>query len=337
VLSGAHDIPIAATYANGRAEAAWFDANLNGDLSDDAPAKLYPYPNPSGSRAFLVDVSWPAFLHKAKREIVWKLRIVLEPINTEVNSDSLPRFRWQQVYAMVADVTLEGRSHRGFLFDGNSDGIYSRDYGDGLFVDLDDDGRVVTDAMSQEFIPFAVPVQIGGILFEVTSVEPEGASLTLSELGWRKPVRRAVVGEPAPDFESSSIDGRRMKTAEYRGKPLAIYFWASWCGACNELAPDLRLLYEDYHPRGLEIFSISMDDSLALLSDFESRHREPWPVAYFGRRFWENPIARLYGASATSAIFLIDPNGILDGIYYDFDKVRPRLDAMLSDARARRD
>jgi thiol-disulfide isomerase/thioredoxin len=301
-----HDVAFAAAYVNGHPSQLWCDQNLNGDLTDDAPVRLYAYPGLPGARAGLVDLRWAAPSENGPIAIHWKVRIVLE---AQAPTASLPRYRQQMVYAMTGTLQVDGRNHRAFLYDGNSDGIYTKGFGDGFFVDLDDDGDVLVDPTTEEFMPFGVPAQLGGTLFLTEEIDTLGEHARIESKGGQEPLDRLRVGDPAPDFEFEALDGRTVKLSRYRGKPVLLYFWASWCGTCEERAPALRSLYDRFHGSGLEILSISFDHEREPMLAFVAKHREPWPVSYLGRRFWENPIGRLYGVSATGSAYLIDAKG----------------------------
>jgi len=71
----------------------------------------------------------------------------------------------------------------------------------------------------------------------------------------------ATVGKPAPEFELETLDGKKVKLSDYRGKAVLINFWATWCAPCKLEMPWLVDLHKQYNPQGLEVIGIAMDDS----------------------------------------------------------------------------
>ncbi|MBR2889444.1 MAG: TlpA family protein disulfide reductase [Oscillospiraceae bacterium] len=52
--------------------------------------------------------------------------------------------------------------------------------------------------------------------------------------------------QPAPDFTVYGSDGETHKLSDFRGKPVVLNFWASWCGPCKSEMPDFQEAYEKY-------------------------------------------------------------------------------------------
>ena len=181
-LATTHFIPFVVEYREGRPARAWVDRDRDGDLAGEQPLELAGYPGEPDARSFLVDVAGGGTAERLTR-------VVLEPLAAAAPASSGggpapgPRYRMQMVHAMVGTVSLEGKPHHAFLHDGNGDGSYTRDVADGLFVDRDDDGRVVVDQMSDEFGSFSVPFTMGSHRYEVAEVDVEGRRITLRDLG----------------------------------------------------------------------------------------------------------------------------------------------------------
>lgn len=51
---------------------------------------------------------------------------------------------------------------------------------------------------------------------------------------------------PAPDFAVYDADGNEYRLSDFRGKPVVLNFWASWCGPCKSEMPDFDEKYQQY-------------------------------------------------------------------------------------------
>jgi thiol-disulfide isomerase/thioredoxin len=86
--------------------------------------------------------------------------------------------------------------------------------------------------------------------------------------------------------ESAARDPRVIDTAgyqklieQYRGKPLLVTFWATWCEPCRDEYPMLNELAKEYAPRGLHVVGVNLDDDgdLILMRRFMARYRPVFP------------------------------------------------------------
>jgi peroxiredoxin len=88
-----------------------------------------------------------------------------------------------------------------------------------------------------------------------------------------------VRGLAAPNFELATLDGRRVKLSDYRGKAVLLNFWATWCSPCKVEMPWFVELQKKYGTDGLVILGIAMDDSDApKIAQFASEMGVNYPV-----------------------------------------------------------
>src|SRR2546428_9568537 len=67
------------------------------------------------------------------------------------------------------------------------------------------------------------------------------------------------IGHLAPDFVLTSLDGREVRLADYRGHVVFLNCWATWCGPCKVEMPAIERLYREYRRQGFTILAGSTD------------------------------------------------------------------------------
>jgi peroxiredoxin len=65
-------------------------------------------------------------------------------------------------------------------------------------------------------------------------------------------------GQVSPDFTLDDAQGQALSLSSFRGQPVLMVFWASWCGHCQNEMPLLQNAYEKYGPQGLVILGVSV-------------------------------------------------------------------------------
>jgi len=125
--------------------------------------------------------------------------------------------------------------------------------------------------------------------------------------------------------------GDPVPITSYRGHPVLINFWATWCPPCRAELPELQHLYEKYGQRGLKVAAVNVDRSSAGVTAFVRNHNLTLPVF----RLDESALRRLRVSSIPMSV-LIDGSGRVVKVYrgygptmaHDLEK---RLDEMLAD------
>lgn len=68
-------------------------------------------------------------------------------------------------------------------------------------------------------------------------------------------------GKPAPAFTLRDLDGKKVSLADYRGRPVLVNFWATWCAPCKLEMPWFEQFRKQYAAQGFEILGIAEDDA----------------------------------------------------------------------------
>jgi thiol-disulfide isomerase/thioredoxin len=68
-------------------------------------------------------------------------------------------------------------------------------------------------------------------------------------------------GKPAPNFSLVDLStGKKVSLADFKGKPVVVNFWATWCGPCKLEMPWLQEFSQKYASQGLVMLGIATDD-----------------------------------------------------------------------------
>lgn len=99
----------------------------------------------------------------------------------------------------------------------------------------------------------------------------------------RKPGSMHLIGDvkgiPAPDFSLLTLDGKKVKLSDYRGKAVLLNFWATWCPPCKVEMPWFVDLQKQYGNDGLVVLGVAMDDSEpGTIAKFASEMGVNYPV-----------------------------------------------------------
>lgn len=146
--------------------------------------------------------------------------------------------------------------------------------------------------------------------------------LLAKEISKRK---SSAPGALAKSFTTTDIHGVPLSLANYKGKPVLLDFWASWCIPCRHSNPHLKELYAKYHDKGFDIIGVSDDDvdEAAWKKAVANDGIDIWRHVLRGRNINningseddENDISDKYGIHSLPTKILVDKNGVIVGRY----------------------
>ncbi|KAA5547893.1 TlpA disulfide reductase family protein [Adhaeribacter rhizoryzae] len=121
-------------------------------------------------------------------------------------------------------------------------------------------------------------------------------------------LRNVAVGQPAPDINLPTPDGKSVSLSSLRGKYVLVDFWASWCGPCRQENPNVVRMYNQYKDKGFEIFGVSLDESREKWLKAIDADKLTWPHVS-DLKGWESSAAKLYNIQAIPQTLLLDKEG----------------------------
>ncbi|HVO68640.1 MAG TPA: cytochrome c biogenesis protein/redoxin [Aggregatilineaceae bacterium] len=116
------------------------------------------------------------------------------------------------------------------------------------------------------------------------------------------------VGQRAPDFTAQLLDGQTVSLSGFRGHPVLLNFWATWCGPCREEMPDFQTVYDTYRADGFVVLAVNAMESKSDVAAFVQKLGITYPIALDE----SGTINRdLYARVGYPTSFLLDRNGVI--------------------------
>ena len=115
------------------------------------------------------------------------------------------------------------------------------------------------------------------------------------------------IGKPAPDFEVQGLDGTKYKLSDFRGRPVWIFFWASWCPPCRAENPDLEAAYTGAKDSDLVMVGIDIGEDPNTVKGYATRTGLTFPIGLD----LSTEIAATYRIAGIPTHYFVDRDGIL--------------------------
>jgi peroxiredoxin len=112
------------------------------------------------------------------------------------------------------------------------------------------------------------------------------------------------VGDPAPDFVLPGLDGGEFRLSDYRGRPVLINFWGTYCPPCVAEMPLIQQYYDMHREQGLVVLGVNENDPVVTARAFVRQLGLSFPILMDRDR-----VRKAYGVTAYPTTFFIDGRG----------------------------
>jgi thiol-disulfide isomerase/thioredoxin len=116
-------------------------------------------------------------------------------------------------------------------------------------------------------------------------------------------------GKAAPAFALTSLDGKKVSLADYKGRPVLVNFWATWCGPCKVEMPWFEEFRKQYAAQGFEILGLAddVDAGKDAIAKVATKAGVSYPIL-----LTDGKVQTAYGGlDVLPMSFYIDRNGVI--------------------------
>ena len=175
-------------------------------------------------------------------------------------------------------------------------------------------------AVRRWLYPLAVVVAIAGVIWWLEARDSGGVSSTGERYGPAElPVALVPVGAKveaaegalAPDFLLETLEGDETRLSDYRGQPVVLNFWATWCAPCRKEMPQFIAAYEAHRDEELVVIGLNLQESESIIRPFADDFGINFPVL-IDRDGEVGDAYRLLGLPGT---YFIGRDGVIESVF----------------------
>src|SRR3989338_233281 len=113
-----------------------------------------------------------------------------------------------------------------------------------------------------------------------------------------------TIGKTAPDFELETLEGKKAKLSDYRGKKVILNFWASWCPPCREEMPEFQRIYSENRDK-LVVVGVNLQESRENAEAFIEKLSITFPILLDPN----SQVKDMYNVFTQPVTYFIDESG----------------------------
>lgn len=140
----------------------------------------------------------------------------------------------------------------------------------------------------------------------------------------------STLGSPAPGFTLPDVGGKEVSLSSFKGNPVLLYFWASWCDSCRAHNSEILNISNKYKGKGLKTVSVSLDANKdAWVGAIKKDGLNGW-VNLGDLKYWNSPVVQQYNVESLPLFILIDKDGSIISRSLSTEGIDQRFELLLN-------
>ena len=284
----------------------YIDSNNDNDLTNDGDGSW----SSKSSRTFNTEAEIQLQYRNLEQVFSYKIKCYKLATAAPVKGkDSVLCYRWNNKSGIIS---WDNQEYKIALADENTDGLFNDLNNVALSIDRDQDGKLNGSTSSAEGYKGNQLFEFGGISWQIDSINESGTKMILKKSKKEAPNKPYLTaGNKSPSFSFVSHSGKKISLEKLKGKVVLIDFWATWCGPCIRMAPEIQELYNQLEGPNFVMLGISLDTSEEKLNKYLEDNPEMRWEEHFDGKGWDNEISEIFRVNSIPTMYLIDQNGII--------------------------
>ena len=175
-------------------------------------------------------------------------------------------------------------------------------------------------AVRRWLYPLAVIIAIAGVIWWLEARDSGGVSSTGERYGPADlPAAlvpagtnvKAEEGALAPNFLLEEFDSDETRLSDYRGQPVVLNFWATWCVSCRKEMPQFIEAYDAHRDDGLVVIGLNLQESESIIRPFVDDFGIDFPVLIDR----DGEVGDAYLLLGLPTTFFIGRNGVVESVF----------------------
>lgn len=127
--------------------------------------------------------------------------------------------------------------------------------------------------------------------------------------------RAAKAAQPAAEFSLATLDGKKVSLDDFKGKPVLLDFWATWCVPCRKTSPLIEKIGSSYSSKGLVTMAVDYGEEASVVRGYLAHN----PSSLTNLVDPDNTVSSLYHVNSIPQFILISKEGKV--VYQSDDSV----------------